>query len=122
MVVVVAISLLDEEHEKALASYCYLIYLSVSYMKMGALFHWQWYHAQNLCLLLRLFSKRCVLERDMCAIGIKQYTFLADKFFDFVASHTFQALSSWLIQQITLILWYLNLDVETCNLLALLDY
>jgi len=91
-------------------------------MKMGALFHWQWYHAQNLCLLLRLFSKRCVLERDMCAIGIKQYTFLADKFFDFVASHTFQALSSWLIQQITLILWYLNLDVETCNLLALLDY
>lgn len=117
--VVVAIWLSDEEHEKALASYCYLIYLSVSYMKMGALFHWQWYHAQNLCLLLRLFSKRCVLERDMCAIGIKQYTFLADKFFDFVASHTFQALPSWLIQQITLILWYLNLwcrDVQfTCT-------
>ena len=58
----------------------------------------------------------------MSALGIEQYTFLADTFFNFVASHTFQALPSWLIQQITLILWYLNLDVETCNLLALLDY
>jgi hypothetical protein len=58
----------------------------------------------------------------MCALRIEQYTFLADRFLDFVAGHTFQALPSWLIQQITLILWYLNLDVETCNLLALLDY
>jgi hypothetical protein len=58
-------------------------------------------------LVAPILCKRYALESGMCSLGMEQYTFLPDVYYDFVASHTFQALSSWLNQQVTLILWFL---------------
>lgn len=69
--------------------------------------------------LLDLFCvKRCVLESGKCSLGMEQYTFLPDVYFDFVASHTHISSLVMLVKPAGYP--YSVVDAMTCDLLLLL--